>query len=328
MTRAEQTVTEAPQSVPIHSKAATVPNSNQINKPSAFYRGSLWKFGLTAARILPSAVSTAISRALIRSYCALAPERFDIVVRNILPAVGNDQQRARVLAKKLFSNFAQKLVDLWRYESGLPIESLFRGWNGWEYFEQAQKAKRGVLILTPHLGNWEFGAPLLARKGIKLLVITLEEPDPRLTEMRKASRANWGIETLVLGRDTFAFVEIIRRLEAGAIVALLVDRPPQTSSVAVELFGQPFAASIAAAELARATGCVLLPVYLPRKADGYHADALPPISYERAELRSFEARRALTQKIINAFEPIIVEHLDQWYHFVPMWPAAGSAAGR
>jgi len=31
-----------------------------------------------------------------------------------------------------------------------------------------------------------------------------------------------GIETLVIGRDPFAFVEIIRRLEAGATVALLM----------------------------------------------------------------------------------------------------------
>src|SRR5439155_54004 len=119
----------------------------------------------------------------------------------------------------------------------------------------AQSARRGILLLTPHLGNWEFGAPLLARRGVNLLVITLAEPTRRLTELRQASRARWGIETLVIGRDPFAFVEIIRRLESGAVVALLVDRPPETSAVMVELFGRKFAASIAAAELARASGC-------------------------------------------------------------------------
>jgi len=184
----------------------------------------------------------------------------------------------------------------------------------------AQNQKRGVLILTPHLGNWEFGAPLLSQRGFKLLVITLDEPDDELTEMRQAARAKWGIETLVIGNDPFSFVEIIRRLEAGASVALLVDRPPASSSAPVKLFGKPFAASVAAAELARASGCVLLPVYLPRLEKGYAAHILPEIKYDRPALRSAERRQQLTQEIIQTFAEPVREHVDQWYHFVPVWP--------
>jgi lauroyl/myristoyl acyltransferase len=170
------------------------------------------------------------------------------------------------------------------------------------------------------LGNWEFGAPLLAKRGLKMLVITLAEPDERFTELRQKSRARWGIETLVVGRDPFAFVEIIRRLEKGDVVALLVDRPPESSATVVELFGRPFHASVAPAELARATGCTLLPVYLPRTREGYAARVLPPVSYERAALRTREARQALTQRIMNEFAPAIRQNLNQWYHFVPIWP--------
>ena len=196
---------------------------------------------------------------------------------------------------------------------------MFDELTGWEHFAAAQSTGRGVLLLTPHLGNWEFGAPLLAQRGVKLLVITLAEPHGRLTGIRQASRARWGIETVVIGHDPFAFVDIIRRLEAGATVALLMDRPPQESAVIVELFGRKFAASIAAAELARASGCVLLPVYLLRRDNGYTAHILPEIAYERAALREREARHTLTQEIMRAFEPAIRQHPDQWYHFVPIW---------
>ena len=74
------------------------------------------------------------------------------------------------------------------------------------------------------------------------------------------------------------------------------------------------------AELARASGCVLLPVYLPRLNNGYAAHILPEIPYDRPALRSLEARQRLTQEIMTAFEQPIREHLDQWYHFVPVWP--------
>jgi lauroyl/myristoyl acyltransferase len=88
----------------------------------------------------------------------------------------------------------------------------------------------------------------------------------------------------------------------------------------VELLGRKFAASIAAAELARASGCVLLPVYLPRTEKGYAAHILPEIPYDRPALRSRESRHKLTQEILRAFEPAIRQHLDQWYHFIPIWP--------
>ena len=89
----------------------------------------------------------------------------------------------------------------------------------------------------------------------------------------------------------------------------------------VELFGQPFRASVAAAELARASGCALIGVTIVRKRDGYAGEVLPEFEYDRRALGNREARRELTQQILRAFEPEIREHLDQWYHFVPIWPA-------
>jgi predicted exporter len=289
-------------------------------KPSSFYRAELWRVGLLITHILPPRSCALVCRAIGAAYWFLCGHRRDVVIANLLPALDADRTTAKKTARRLFQNFAQKLTDLWRYEGGRSIDSLFGELTGWEHFAAAQSTKRGVLLLTPHLGNWEFGAPLLAARGVKLLVVTLVEPDAELTEIRQTARARRGIETLVIGDDTFAFVEIIRRLEAGATVALLVDRPPEASAIPVELFGKTFAASIAAAELARASGCVLLPVCLPRTDKGYAAHILPEIPYDRASLRAPEARQKLTQEIMRAFEPVIRQHLDQWYHFVPIWP--------
>jgi lauroyl/myristoyl acyltransferase len=147
----------------------------------------------------------------------------------------------------------------------------------------------------------------------------MAEPGKNFTQLRQASRARWNIETLVIGTDPFAFVDIIRRLETGAVIALLIDRPLASTSVAVNLFNRQFAASTAAAELARASGCVLLPVYLPRRGDTYEAHVMPEISYDRATLRDTGARQQLTQQIVTAFEPVIQQHVEQWYQFIPIW---------
>ena len=237
-----------------------------------------------------------------------------------MPVFDGDGEQAATAARKLFTEFALKLADLWRYEGGGTFERSMGGWNGWEHFTAAHAHGRGVLLLTPHLGNWEFGGDFLIEHGYKLLVLTQPEPDARLTELRQLSRTRRGVETLVVGTDAFAFVEIIKQLQAGATVALLVDRPPAPTAVTVKLFGRDFSASIAAAELARASGCAIVPGYILRRHGSYSAQILPEIAYDRAAIGGREARIQLTQEILRAFEPAIRQHPTQWFHFVPIWP--------
>jgi predicted RND superfamily exporter protein len=295
-------------------------SETHLTAPSSLYRSEFWRLGLWVVRVIPRALCLVFAHMVVEVYWLLARRRREIVIENLLPGLQNDRPGAAAKARRLFHQFAVKVVDLWRYEAGLPIQNSFGDATGWEYFASALEQKRGVLLLTPHLGNWEFGGPWLTQKGVPLQVITLAEPGEKFTELRQASRARWNIETLVIGNNPFAFVDIIRRLEAGATIALLIDRPAAATAVTVQLFGRPIAASIAAAELARAAGCVLLPVYLPRQGDTYAAHVLPPIAYDRGALRDPAVRQQLTQQIVRAFEPAIQQHLDQWYHFIPIWP--------
>ncbi|HVV00278.1 MAG TPA: lysophospholipid acyltransferase family protein [Verrucomicrobiae bacterium] len=291
-----------------------------MNQPSSLYSLGWWRAGLWCARLFPPALLMPVARCLARLYWLLAPHRRKVLIRNLLPAVNGDSAAARRTARRLMGNFGTKLVDLFRYESGRNISDLFGESTGWEHLLKARDQKRGVLVVTCHLGNWELGGPWLTRKGMSLQVITLAEPGVDFTALRQQSRARWNIDTLVIGSDPFAIVDVIRRLENGAMVALLVDRPPAGSAMKVNLFGQPFAASVAAAELARASGCAIVPVYLPRAGDNYEAHVLPEVEYDRSALRDRAASRELTQRIMTAFEPVLRERLDQWYHFVPIWP--------
>jgi predicted RND superfamily exporter protein/lauroyl/myristoyl acyltransferase len=292
-----------------------------VKAPSQLYRASWWKAGLWLGKNLPEGLVGFTARTFSRLYATLNASRLSVVEDNLRPIVGADNPVLRGKALQLFSNFGQKLVDLWRYESGADVKGLFGEWTGWEHFETAHKKGKGVLLVTPHLGNWEFGGPLLTQRGVKLLVLTQAEPGEGFTELRQQSRERWGIETLVVGRDAFAFVEVIKRLQEGACVALLVDRPPAGTEVEVKLFGEPFNASISAAELARATGCAILPTAIVRDRDNYAAHILPEMAYQRAELNNREARQKFAQQIIRTFEPLLKEYPEQWYHFVSIWPS-------
>lgn len=300
-----------------------------VASPSSLYRSGLWVLGVKVVRTLPGWFSRLVARFLVAGYWLAAKHRREVVTQNLLPVFGGELAASRQAARNLFRNFALKLIDLWRYEGGMSVQHLLGAEEGWEHMVQAANQKRGVLLLSPHLGNWEFGGPWLTQRGLDVHVITLEEPGEGLTSFRREARARWQVKTVVIGNDLFGFVQIIRLLEGGATIALLMDRPSPATSTLVQLFGRPFPASVAAAELARASGCALLPGYVVRQGSSYTAHLLPQITYERPALRDRAARQALTQKIMTAFEPVIRQHPDQWYHFVPVWPkaSADNAAG-
>jgi predicted RND superfamily exporter protein/lauroyl/myristoyl acyltransferase len=298
----------------------TLADAPTVSGPSQFYGVFIWRVGLLLGRYIPSFVLRLFARLIAMIYWRLAVRRREIVIQNLLPVLHGDRKAAIKTARKLITEFMIKVTDLWRYESSTKFNRWEGDWSGWEHFTTAHARGKGVLLVTPHLGNWEFGGSFLTEFGYKLLVLTQPEPDQQLTALRQASRARRGVETLVVGEDAFAFIEIIKRLQAGATVALLVDRPPAHTAVNVNFFGHPFPASIAVAELARASGCAIVPVYIVRQAEGHRAEILPEIKYDRALIGNRDARVQLTEEILRAFEPAIRQHLSQWFHFVPIWP--------
>jgi predicted RND superfamily exporter protein len=302
--------------------ASEDPFASPVAQP-AFYRAGLWRMGLAVVRILPAGLVKGFSVLVAEFYYLFQPQRREIVVQNLLPVVGGDRTAAAKTAHRLHRKFAAKLVDLWRVENGVPVTNWITNEGELEIIRTARARGHGTLFITLHLGNWEHGGLLLNQLGIRLTILTLAEPNDGLTGLRKASRARFGVDTLIIGRDSFAFVEVIKQLQAGADIAISLDRPPERGGVPIKFFGHPFEASLAAAELARASGCALIGVTIVRRAEGYAVKVLPEFTYDRKALGNRDARRDLTEQILRAFEPEICKDVDQWYQFVPIWPAAG-----
>jgi lauroyl/myristoyl acyltransferase len=280
----------------------------------------MWRLGIRAAKFFPVGLLKAFARFLAYVYWLFQRQRCEVVVQNFLPIFSGDQSAAEKAARIAHKNFAAKLIDLWRVESGEVVNDWLTNSGELEIIHAARRRKCGTLFITLHLGNWEHGGLLLNQLGIRLTILTQAEPDDGLTDLRKAARARYGVDTLIIGADSFAFVEVIKQLQAGADLAISLDRPPERGGVPVEFFGKQFEASLAAAELARASGCALIGVTIVRRPNGYAVKVLPEFIYDRKTLGSREARRELTQQILRAFEPEIRKDIEQWYQFTPIWP--------
>ena len=214
-----------------------------------------------------------------------------------------------------------KLVDLWRVESGVPVQDWLTNPGELEIIRAARQRGRGVLFITLHLGNWEHGGLLLAQLGIPLTVLTQAEPDDGLTDLRIALRQ------ALRGRDPdhrpgqFRLCRGHQTASGRGGPGAIAGSP--AGARAVSRWNCSAGRSrrrLAAAELARASGCALIGVTIVRRRAGYAVKVLPEFTYDRKALGNREARRELTRQILRAFEPQIRQDIDQWYQFVPIWP--------
>ena len=269
-------------------------------------------------------LSAHLPRPLVRSISVtgaelgyrLCRERRRALMSNMEVIESNEIYRKR-LARTCFHSFLRMLHDFCDCAAGgsARVNALMYERRGFQFLESGRRHGRGTLLITGHLGAWELGGMVLASDGFPVNVVTMAEPTQELNEWRHKCRERFGIKTITVGSDKFAFVEIIQALRRNELVAMLVDRPYLNSGVPVNFFGRSTLFSSAAARIWQYTQATVIPAFvveLRPTCYGCYAYA----SIDMAADRTVEEN---SQLIANVFQAIIREFPEQWYNFVPIW---------
>jgi Kdo2-lipid IVA lauroyltransferase/acyltransferase len=238
-------------------------------------------------------------------------------LRGNLEALTNDPKRLDAITQGCFENFLRMLHDFCDCAAaGTPrINALLTDRRGFEFLEQARQRGKGTLLITGHLGAWELGGMTLAADGFPVNVVTLEEPTEELNKWRQEYRDRFGIKTITVGSDKFAFVEIIQALRRNELVAMLVDRPYLNSAVDVRFFDRTTRFSSAAARISQITEASVMPAFVLQLEPGKYGC----YAYPRIEMPITDTIEENSQRIANVFQSIIREFPEQWFNFVPIW---------
>ena len=283
------------------------------------YRASLFGLGEKLARILPLTLLRTLANSAGRIYAATHTERVAVVHKNLRLL---DPSFTKKLAQHVYGEFGMTLADYFYIGTRTPekaakIISLI---VGLEHLHAVHAAGKGALIVTAHLGLFELGGLLLAQHGFPSTVLTYQEPSRELTDWRAAFRRRWNVDTLEIGADDFAFLQIAERLKQGQFIATLIDRPHPTDKTSVTLPNGTAQFSTGILLLAAHNGVPVIPATMVRRKDGtYHAQVFAPITIEPRASRA-ETLEFYSQKIADKFLPVLCNHPEQWYQFVPLAP--------
>jgi KDO2-lipid IV(A) lauroyltransferase len=197
-----------------------------------------------------------------------------------------------------------------------------------EHFDELHSRGKGVLIVTPHLGNWELLAPKLVARGCRGAVVgrrRLRDPGGALLEHM---RAPWGFDTLPQDGSPR---EILRRLRDGQVIGILPDlEVPRLAGTRLPFLGKEALVMTAPAALARAAKVPLLPATCvldetavggPQARSPYRIHFAKPIERNPAD-----SNDVATSAWLHVFESWIRRAPSQWIWYQDRWRTPPSPA--
>lgn len=221
------------------------------------------------------------------------------------------------LAKQSLRHYFKYLVDFLRFPvmTAEEIQRLVKI-TGWENFDRALEAGKGIIFIGLHMGAWDFGGAALALRNYKMNVVVDTFNPPRLNAFMVRARTRMGMKVIPLEKATRRVFQALRHNEA---LALLIDRPLTDSGVRVKFFDAFTRVPSGAARLALRTGARVIPGGLIRLPDnsfqaivGHHI----PFQSTGDLKRDIQV---LTQRIMSSLEEMVRQYPDQWYMFRRMW---------
>ena len=255
---------------------------------------------------------------LARLYWALLdraiPRLRRVAMRNLALAMPELDMRGRTaIATGVFGSLARLIVVFAR----LPrihrdnVKEWIR-YDGFEHFENALRAGRGVLVATAHFGNWEFSAFAHALLAQPMHVVVRPLDNRRIDALVRRRRTLSG--NLLIDKGEFAR-PILKALQENGAVGILVDQnaSPENGTF-VDFFGIPACASTGLAKLAAHSGAAVIPGYAlwSETERRYILRFDPPIEISGDAVRD-------TARIQQHLEQVIRRHPDQWLWIHRRW---------
>lgn len=182
-----------------------------------------------------------------------------------------DEQARRALARDSLQQTLQTLTEtgavwLWPGERSLQ---LFREVRGRQLLEEAKAAGKGVIILAPHLGNWEMVGLYLNACGLGPSYQLYQPPDdPQLDALIFKARSRMG--ATMVATDNKGVAELLRALRAGHIVGILPDQVPgEAGGEHAPFFGHPALTMTLLTRLQQKTGATVVAAFAERVPGGF-----------------------------------------------------------
>jgi KDO2-lipid IV(A) lauroyltransferase len=261
----------------------------------------------------------AAGRRIGRLYRTIDRKRRRLAEENLARAFPEKRpDEIEALSIAVFEHFGGVAADVLHAASGAPEALDARiSVRGDDRIRAALAAGRGLLLLTAHLGNWEYSALATAAAGFPTTVIARPLDNLLLETLLKGFRERNG-NNVVYKAD--AAREMLRVLRRGGVVGILADQHARTpDAVVVPFFGRPASTTSIVARLADRTEAMIIAAVCERTSPARYRLSFGPEIDVRTLRPEEREPLALTARLNLEVESLVRRTPEQWLWLHNRW---------
>jgi len=182
--------------------------------------------------------------------------------------------------------------------------------EGWELVDTALAGGKGLIIVTGHLGNWEFGGAYFAARGVALDVVVRGMANPIFDAYLTRTRREIGMEVI---HDRDAVRRTPRALRENRAIAFVSDHDALgLASTFVPFFGRPAKTPRGPAVFALRFNVPMVFVGVVRQPSSRYAILVRPVDVPRTGARDADVD-AIVRRYTNMLEELVREYPSQYF---------------
>lgn len=269
--------------------------------------------------MIPGRIAYRLANALGRIWFVLDRRHRQVAVANLTRAFGDRMPPVEIrgLARHVFCNLSRILFEIgWALHlKDSDIRKHFR-FTGMHHLHAATRQKRGVLVLTAHIGNWELLLAVAGRIGLPISAIYRPFDFAPLDRFFNELRSQNGAK---LFPKKGSMRKVLRSLKNNELVGILLDQNTGVfGGVFADFFGAPASTSKGLALLARQTGAPVIPMFLVREQGRFRVECGRELPALRTRDRTKDIETC-TRQYNRVIEEVIRRYPEQWFWVHRRW---------
>lgn len=191
--------------------------------------------------------------------------------------------------------------------------------ENYQAYEKALELGHGAIIVTAHMGNWEYFGSIPAKLGVDLGAVINRQFNPYTDDWLRRIRQHQG-RIKCFYNNVRDLAGISRHLKAGGTIAMLLDQTYYFKPIFVPFFGRTAATADGPARLHLKYGAPLVVAMSILQPDGrYRMVFEEPRVFEATDNPEEDHKKIMTW-INSRYEYYIRQYPEQWFSLLhPRW---------
>ncbi|MBC8033783.1 MAG: lipid A biosynthesis acyltransferase [Chitinophagaceae bacterium] len=232
--------------------------------------------------------------------------------------LGYKRLKSLVNTYQNYYEFGQSIIDKVVVMSGMPNKFTF-DFDGEENLHQMVAMKKGGLLLSAHIGNWEIAGHLLKRLNTQINIVMFDGENEQIKEYLSSVTGKMSVNVILIKNDLSHIYEISEAFKNNELVCMHADRFMDGNKTLLCSFLDEAARFPMGPFVLAARFRVPVSFVFGMKESSLHYHFFASRVTDYSYLAKNEVMEKMLKDFVGAMEQKVKQYPRQWFNYYNFW---------